>query len=75
MVTLGEGRNTRTVDSQFMVVSCRSTYKCIVGIPLATTLDMVVSLVYLIMKYHNVYDESIVINVVLSMEKRIYKAL
>lgn len=53
MVTLGEGNNTKTIDSKILAVSCRNVYNCILGGPFEATLDVVISPVHLEMKYHN----------------------
>lgn len=39
------------------------------------TLDIIASLVHFKMKYHNIYDEPIAINVELTEAKGIYQAL
>lgn len=31
MVTLDEGRDTRTIDSELLVIPCKSFYNCILG--------------------------------------------
>lgn len=54
MVTLGEGKDTRMVDSQLLVVSFKSVYSCIMHRLFTTTLDVVASPVYHKLKYHNV---------------------
>lgn len=69
MVTLGEGRDTETINSQLLVVPFRSVYNYILGRAFTTTLDTIISLVNLKLKYHNVHDESITISVVMSWEK------
>lgn len=64
-----------TVDLQLLVVPCKRVYNCIVGRPFAITLDIVVSPVHLKMKYNNIHDELVMINIDLYGGKRIYKAL
>lgn len=57
MVTLVERRKTRTINLYLLVFSGKSLYNCIMGRAFATTLDTVVSLVHIKMKYHNIHDK------------------
>lgn len=75
MVTLGEGQDTITIYSQFMLVPCKSVYNYILGRSFTTTLDALASLVHLKPKYHNINDELTMISANLYGEKKIYKAL
>ena len=75
MVSIGEGNDGRSVNSQFLVVPCRSVYNFIMRRPFTSTLDTVPSLVYLKIKYHNIQGESDIINADLEGEKRIYQEL
>lgn len=76
MVTLGDGRYTRTVDLQFHMVPCKSTNICILGRSFVATLEVMASPIYFKLKYHNVQDESMTICVDLFGGKIIYnKAL
>lgn len=73
MVTLGEIRDTRTFDLQFLWISSRSIYDRILGRPFTEMLNVVASLVHLKLKYHNVYDESTMICVNPYKAQRIHK--
>lgn len=75
MITLGERRDFRTFNAQFMFVSCKSVYNYILDIPFSMTLDVVASLVYLKFKYHNVHDEPTMIKVELLGVKHIHNTL
>lgn len=75
MVTLGEGRDIRTVNSQIPVVTYKSVYNCIMGRPFIGRLHAMASQVHLKLKYQYVCDKLVTINIDLSREKRIYRAL
>lgn len=63
------------MSSQFLVVPFKSVYNYVMGIPFATTLDVIASQVHLKLKFHNLHGEKIIVNVDLEGEKRIYQAL
>lgn len=46
-----------TVDLYFLVVPYKRIYKSILGMPFATTLDLVASPVHIKLNNHNVHDE------------------
>lgn len=75
MGTLEEGRDTNTIDSEFLFVLCKSVYNWILGQPVPETLDVVGFIVHLKLKYHNKFDVLTKIRVDLFGAKRIYKAL
>lgn len=54
---------------------CRIIYNCILGSPFTVMLDVVTPMVHLKLKYHNLQEELITINVDLEGAKRIYQAL
>lgn len=63
MVLLEEGRDTTKIYSKILVVPCKRIYNCILGKSFASTLDTVTFLVRLKLKYHNVHDDLVTINV------------
>lgn len=75
MVTFREGRNTLTIDLQFLKGLFKSVYNCILGISFAETLDIMNFPVHLKKKCCDIYDGSIIICFDLSRVQRIYKAL
>lgn len=75
MVTLGEVRDTMTVDLKCLVVPNKNVYNCILERPFTTTLGIVASLVHMKMKYHNIHDEPVTICVNLYEALKIDKAL
>lgn len=74
MVTLEEGRDTRTTILKFLVISCKSVYKCILIRPFTMKLNIVASLVHLKTKYHNFYAGFVTICVDIYGARRIHKA-
>lgn len=75
MVTVGEREDTRTNYFHFLVVPYRSIYNFLIGMPFIVILDAVASLVQVNLKYHNVHDEMVMINVELSRAEMINKPL
>lgn len=63
MVTLGEGKNTMTIEFQFLVILCKSVYNCILflGRPFTEILDTVSCSAHLKLKYHNVHEDLVTI--------------
>lgn len=57
MITLGEESDVSLIDLQLLVILYRSLYKCILGIPFATMLDVMVSLLHLKINYHNIHKK------------------
>lgn len=72
-VTLREGRDTMMVDSKFLVVPCKSVYNCILDRSFTVTLNVVESLIYLKLNYHNVHEDSVSISADLFGKKTTYK--
>lgn len=62
-MTLGEERGVREIDSQFLVVPCKSVYDCILDMPFAATLYVVAFPFHLKMMFHNIYFEPVTINI------------
>lgn len=52
-VFVGDGKDIRKINSQFLFVPCRSVYKCVIGRPFAATLNAIASPVHHKFKYHN----------------------
>lgn len=63
------------MNSQFLVIHCKSVYNYILGRPFAVALDVVASLVHLKLFFHNLHGEPITINLNLKGAKRIYQVL
>lgn len=61
MITFGRGRHTRTIYLQFLVVPHKSVYNFILWRIFSGTLDIIVSLLHLKMKYDNVHDKPMTI--------------
>lgn len=53
MVYVGDGQDIRALNSRFLIVHSWNVYICILRRPLAATLDVVASRVYLKLKNHN----------------------
>lgn len=75
MVSLEERRDTKIVKLQFLVVPYRSACYYIMGSIFPTTLDAISSSIHLMLKYHNVYDEPVMVCLDISGVRRIHKAL
>lgn len=75
MVSLNEGRDTKTIHLLFLIVLCTSMYNCILDRPFAGTLEIEVYLIHMKMKYHNLYDNPVKICVALSRSWSVHKAL
>lgn len=75
MVNAGEGRDTLIIDSEFLMVSYKNVYNCILGTSFVETLDAVASPLYLKLKFLNVHDEIVRISFDLFQLKRIYQAM
>lgn len=63
------------MDSKFLVVPCKSIYKCILNRPFVLALDVLGSPIHLKFKFHNIHVKSITINSKLEGAKKIYQAL
>lgn len=74
-VSVGDEKDTRKVNSQFLFVSCRSVYNCVLGRPFATMLNVVASPMHLKLKYQNLQGEMATIKADIDGKKRIYQAL
>lgn len=74
VISVGKEKEIREVNSQFLVVPCMSVYNCILGRPIASTLDIVASLVHLKLEYHNLQGESTAISADVEEGKIIYKS-
>lgn len=74
VISVGKEKEIWEVNSQFLVVPCMSVYNCILGWPIASTLDVVASLVHLNLEYYNLQGESTAISADVEEGKRIYKA-
>lgn len=75
MVSVGDGKDILTINSQFLIVPCRNVCNYILRRPFAATLDLVRLLMHLKLEYHNLQGEPTTINVNLKGAKRIYQAL
>lgn len=64
----------QTISLQFLVVLCKCVYNCLLGIPFAAALDVVVSPVYLKLKFHNLHGEPPTVNTNIEAAKMIYQA-
>lgn len=71
MIIVGELKDVRTSDSQFLVVP----YNYILDRPFATGIDVVASKFRVLVKFLNILSETIMVNVDLISTKRIYKTL
>lgn len=58
-----------------MVVSCESVYHCILGTTLFVALETATSTIHLKIKYHNTYDEPIMVHVDLARASIIHEML
>lgn len=67
MISIGDGKDLRVVNSQFLIVPYRSVYNYFLAM-----LDVVASMMYLKVKYHNLQREPTIISPNLKWEKIIY---
>lgn len=72
MIYIGNKKNNKTVDLQFVVVPYKSIYNCILGSPFGETLDGVTCSIHLKLKFYNLYNEPITVNVDLVRSKRVF---
>lgn len=73
MISVDKRKGVRAVNLHLLVVICKSTYNCILDRPFVTALDGVVSPIHLKLKFHNLHDEPVTINVDLVRAKRTYQ--
>lgn len=70
---LGIRERNQTIDLQFLVVSYKGVYNCILGGTFSITLDTEASPFHIKLKYHNIHDDPVTIYTTLSEVKRIQK--
>lgn len=75
LVSMGEGKNIRSIRIEFLVIPCKHIYNFILGRPFTTTLDAIASPVPLKLKYHNLNGELDVLHADLEVAKKIHNAL
>lgn len=75
MIYMGEGKYVWTLNSQFLLVPCKNVYNCILITHFTSILEVVASPVHLKLKFQNLHNEPITVNVYLQEAKRIYQLL
>lgn len=61
------------VNVQLLLVLCKSAYNYILERTFFTSLDIVIFILHLKMKYHNIYDEHIIVHVDLAIARPIHE--
>lgn len=69
MISIGDGKEIRTVNLKFLVVPYKNVYNCILGRPFVAMVGVVASPFHLKLKYHNLQGELLTINADLKGEK------
>lgn len=73
-ISIGEGRNKRTMKICFFAISCGIAYNDLLKMPFLAKLDIGISIVHLMMKYHNNFSKPVVVTTNLHRERRIHEA-
>lgn len=74
-IFIGEGRDVQIVSSRFLAVIFKNVYNCILGRPIAVSLDDLASLAHFKLKFHSLHGELVTVNVDLEGVNRIYQEI